>query len=85
MKVRALRGVCAGVGQYLKAGDVVDLDPGTASFLVNLGKAEYVTEAPAASPPVAPVSKKSEAPAEEEPQIDDEPPTAPRHRRKPSK
>jgi hypothetical protein len=60
----------------------VDLDPGTASFLVNLGKAEYVTEKPAAATPQASaqVAAKVEDPPEEEPQIEDEPPS-PRRRK----
>jgi len=49
MKVRALRGVCIGVGRHLNAGDSADLDPATVTFLTGIGAVELVKDEP---PPV---------------------------------
>lgn len=54
MRVRALRGVCVGVGQHLKAGDTCELDYATANFLVHTGAVEIVPDEPAKSEPPAP-------------------------------
>jgi hypothetical protein len=52
MRVKATRGVCVGVEDNLKEGDVRDLDPATADYLKNIGAAvdapEEVAGAPAA-------------------------------------
>jgi hypothetical protein len=46
-RVRALRGVCIGVGRHLTpADDPVELDAATAQFLVSLGAVERVSDAP---------------------------------------
>lgn len=52
MKVKALRGVCIGVNQHLKAGDTDDLEPALVTYLVGIGAVEVVKEkAPKAEPP----------------------------------
>jgi hypothetical protein len=47
MQVKATRGVCVGVGQNMKAGEVRDLDKETASYLKAIGAVE---DAPAERP-----------------------------------
>jgi hypothetical protein len=47
MRVRALRGVCIGVGRHLQPGDTEDLDDATVQFLVSIGAVEPVKDAPA--------------------------------------
>jgi hypothetical protein len=54
MKVRALRGVCIGVGRHLAAGDTVDLEPALVTFLVGIGAAEVVKDEPPAPVVVEP-------------------------------
>jgi hypothetical protein len=50
MKVRALRGVCYGIGRHLHpdgadgADKEADLDPNTASYLINIGAVEAVPD-----------------------------------------
>jgi len=58
MKVRALRGVCVGVDQHLKAGDIVDLDAASVVFLKSIGAVEVAHES---------VVVDSHLPAEKEP------------------
>lgn len=48
MKYTALRGVCIGVDRHLMPGDdPVELDAGTASFLVNIGAVAPAPDQPA--------------------------------------
>lgn len=46
MKVRALRGVCIGVGQHLKKDDPADLDAALVTYLVGIGAVELVKDEP---------------------------------------
>lgn len=47
MKVRALRGVCVGVGRHLGVGDPpIELDAATSQFLVSIKAVEEVKDAP---------------------------------------
>jgi hypothetical protein len=48
MKVRALRGVCIGVGKHLAPGETADLDAATVQFLVSVGAVEKVEPSPPA-------------------------------------
>lgn len=57
MRVRALRGVCIGVDQHLKAGDPADLEPATVQFLVSIGAVERVPDDP---PPAEAIPAKPE-------------------------
>jgi hypothetical protein len=50
MKVRALRGVCIGVGKHLAAGDVAELDTATSQFLVSIKAVEPVKDEPRVEP-----------------------------------
>jgi hypothetical protein len=50
MKVRALRGVCIGVGQHLAPGDTVDLPAAEVPFLAGIGAVEPVADDPAPAP-----------------------------------
>ena len=50
MKVRALRGVCIGVGRHLSAGDSADLDAATVTFLAGIGAVELVKDEPTPVP-----------------------------------
>lgn len=61
MKVRALRGVCIGVGRVLKPGDdPVELDAATAQFLVSIKAVEEAKDAPVKDePPVDSVPAKT--------------------------
>lgn len=47
MKVRALRGVCIGVGRHLVPGDTVDLPAAEVPFLAGIGAVEQVPDDPA--------------------------------------
>lgn len=47
MNVIATRGVCVGVGQNMKAGDIRELDDATANYLKAIGA---VKDAPAERP-----------------------------------
>jgi len=42
--VRALRGVCIGVGQNLAAGESAEIDVRTAQFLAGIGAVEVVPD-----------------------------------------
>lgn len=55
MKVKALRGVCIGVGRHLGVGDTADLDTATSQFLVSIKAVEPVKD----EPPVESVPEKS--------------------------
>ena len=44
MKVKALRGICVGVGQHLVAGDIADLDPAMVTFLSGINAVERYEE-----------------------------------------
>jgi hypothetical protein len=46
MKVKALRGVCVGVGRDLNPGDLADLDPATVQFLTAIGAVAPVVDEP---------------------------------------
>lgn len=46
MKVRALRGVCIGVGRHLKPSETADLDTAMVTFLTGIGAVEVVPDAP---------------------------------------
>jgi hypothetical protein len=50
MRVKAMRGVCVGVEDNLKEGDVRDLDPATADYLKNIGAAVDASEEVAGAP-----------------------------------
>lgn len=55
MKVKILRGVCVGVEDNAREGDVRDLDDATAEWLKSIGAAEDLPpEQPAAEPEPAP-------------------------------
>lgn len=54
MKIRALRGVCVGIEQHLKAGDIHETDPASSKFLVSIGAAEHVVDEPVPELPVIP-------------------------------
>ncbi len=56
MRVRALRGVCIGVGRHLVAGDTADLEAAQVTFLAGIGAVELLPD-----PPIA--ERKPEAPA----------------------
>lgn len=43
MHVRAIRGVCVGVADHMKAGDVRELDAPLAKYLINIGAVEAYT------------------------------------------
>lgn len=51
MKVKALRGVCVGVGRHLKVGDTVELDTATSQFLVSIKAVEEVKDVPVKDEP----------------------------------
>jgi hypothetical protein len=53
MKIRALRGVCIGVNQHLKAGDLGDVDAATFTFLKSIGAVELLPDAPVQTPKVS--------------------------------
>ena len=54
-RYRALRGVCIGPERHLLPTDApVELDAGTARFLVGIGAVELVADAPAPADPPAP-------------------------------
>lgn len=61
MKVRALRGVCVGVDQHLRAGDVADLDTAAVQFLRSIGAVEPVTDEPAAADEADPATARPAA------------------------
>jgi hypothetical protein len=70
MRVKATRGVCVGVEDNLKEGDVRDLDPATADYLKNIGAAvdapeEEVAGVPAAEAKPAAEEKAAAAPSGE--------------------
>jgi len=46
MKVRALRGVCIGVGRHLAPDDTADLDAATGHFLISIKAVEEVKDEP---------------------------------------
>ena len=49
MKMKAIgRGVCYGVNKYAVAGEVFDVDPAMAQFMVSIGHERVVDEPPAA-------------------------------------
>jgi hypothetical protein len=52
MRVKALRGVCIGVGRHLSAGDVEDLEPALVTYLVGIGAVERVPDEPPKPDPV---------------------------------
>jgi hypothetical protein len=49
MKIRILRQTMAG-GCVVRMGDVIEASPDDAKFLIGIGKAEQVTEAPVKEP-----------------------------------
>jgi len=51
MNVRAVRGVCVGVGRHLEPGDVQDVDASLAKFLLGIGAVEKVADVPAQDGP----------------------------------
>jgi hypothetical protein len=61
MRIKATRGVCVGVEDYLKEGDIRDLDPATADYLKNIGAAVDMPEAEA--PPPGPMAEQEAAAA----------------------
>ena len=61
MKVKALRGVCIGVGRHLKPDDIEELDAATAQFLVSIKAVEPVKdESPKESAPAEKAGKSKE-------------------------
>ena len=46
MKVQAVRGVCIGPERHLAVGDVAELEPQLAQFLINIGAVMPVADAP---------------------------------------
>ena len=46
MKVKALRGVCVGVGRHLPAGATADLDPALVRFLTAIQAVEEIKDEP---------------------------------------
>jgi len=46
MRVRALRGVCIGVGRHLSVGDVEDLDHNLVTYLSQIGAVERLPDPP---------------------------------------
>jgi hypothetical protein len=78
MRVKAMRGVCVGVEDNLKEGEVRDLDPGTADYLKNIGAAvdapeEEVAGVPAAEAKPAPEEAAAAAGGEASAAVGDEP------------
>jgi hypothetical protein len=78
MKVRALRGVCIGVGRHLNAGDSADLDSATVIFLAQIGAVERIKDAPiepvkAEPQPETAIAKPDEGEAKAEPETKSEP------------
>jgi hypothetical protein len=67
VKVKALRGVCIGVGQHLKAGDIEDLEPALVTYLVGIGAVERVPDEPPKPDPVVAEPVKPEPPKDETP------------------
>ncbi len=67
MKVKALRGVCIGVGRHMGAGDVEDLEPALVTFLVGIGAVEHVPDEPPKPNPVVAEPVKTEPPKDENP------------------
>lgn len=60
MKVRALRGVCVGVEQHLKAGDTHEIpEASLVKFLTGIGAVEIVKDEPV-TPPVSEPKSTSE-------------------------
>ena len=57
MHVRALRGVCVGVGRHLAASDTADLDAATVQFLVSIGAVEKIDAPVVAEPETATPAK----------------------------
>lgn len=69
MKVTALRGVCIGIDQHLKAGDIADLDPATGKYLVSIGAVKEFDEAtmqPAIQPESSMDSQQTDTDSESE-------------------
>lgn len=56
MKVKILRGVCVGIDDDAKPGDIRDLDPLTADYLKNIGAAEDAPPEPAVVAEEAPAA-----------------------------
>lgn len=62
MKVTALRGVCIGVDQHLKAGDTVDLEPALVTFLIGIGAVAHAIDPPVTDEPASdPISTSAKA------------------------
>jgi hypothetical protein len=55
MKVKALRGICIGVGRHLRVDDVEDLEPALVTYLVGIGAVERVPDEPPKPEPPAKV------------------------------
>lgn len=74
MRVKALRGVCVGVGRDLKPGDSADLDTAMVTFLVGIKAVEIVKDEP--TQPVHEEEKKPEEQkqADEKKAVSDEKP-----------
>lgn len=78
MRVKALRGVCVGVGRDLKPGDSADLDAAMVTFLVGIKAVEIVKDEPKTLEPVQeqvkPEPKKPEADSQMDEKKSDEKP-----------
>ena len=51
MKVRAIRGVCIGVGRHLVPPETADLDTATGNYLISIKAVEEVKDEPVKSEP----------------------------------